>query len=159
MNTLRITLTILISALLASTAAGEVRDPGVERWISYAILGPQNDPYPTTYIATDRFKSEFMEFLTVLPPTRYELVVQFTRAQFARDECPGIAPAEDVWFSVELTEHDRGRTRKCILPHALACKYLAGLVHLKRVKWSVDELQPIRTFMGADSCLLPPQLR
>jgi hypothetical protein len=30
----------------------EGRDPGVERWISYEILGPSNHPYPIVYLST-----------------------------------------------------------------------------------------------------------
>jgi hypothetical protein len=152
MTSLRIALLIFLSTVSSQTAISHVRDPAVEHWISYEILGPRDHPYPITYLSTRRFKVNSLEFLLVLARRDYARIAQFTTAQFAQPECPGTMPAEDVWRSVEVTVHNKSGTQKCILPQKLACKYLSGVAKRDGLNFTSDEASAIRIFMGAEQC-------
>src|ERR1700733_3211282 len=129
------------------------RDPGVERWIWYEILGPQNHPVPIVYFSTQHFKKKFYnEVIVVLPAARYEIVSANTQARIARSDCPGGEPRRDVWYTVEIAQHDEHHTQRCVLPQAMACDYLSGIVKLSGVNWTAKELKPITKFMLEVRC-------
>jgi hypothetical protein len=134
------------------TPAVSARDPGVPHSISYEILGPRNHPFPIVYLSTRHFGTKLGEFLVVLPKTRFDILSAYTRARIARPDCPGAEPVGDVWYTVKITEHDKKRTRGCVLLQALACDYLSGVVKLSDVNWTAEELRPITNFMGEVGC-------
>jgi hypothetical protein len=155
----RLAIALTASIISTSITAAEdlsiplfARDPGVKRWIWYEILGPRNHPLPIVYLSTQPFKTRRGEFLIVLPPTRYDIISAYTRARIARPDCPGKEPAGDVWYTVEIAEHDEKHTRRCVLPQALACDYLSGVVKLSGINWTPTELQPITEFMMEIRC-------
>ncbi len=154
---LAIALTALIFCTSITSAediylAGEARDPGVTRWISYEILGPRNHPLPIVYFSTQRFKTMSDEHLVVLPSARYEVISAYTRARIARTDCPGEEPRANVWYAVKIAEHDEKHTQRCVLPQASACDYLSGVVKLSGIKWTAKELQPITDFILEVRC-------
>jgi hypothetical protein len=135
--------------------AGSARDPGVEHWISYQIKGPSNHPYPIVYLSTRHFETMPAEFLIVLPPARYDIVSAYTEARIARPDCPGEEPAGNVWYSVEIAEHESRHTKRCIIPQADACDYLSGVLRLPGIEWTADEQRPIDDFMLEVKCKNP----
>lgn len=154
-------LAVALTALLfcVSTSSAEnvsfslfARDPGVGRWIWYQILGPQNHPLPIIYLSTQHFKTRANEFLIVLPPARYAIIAAHTQARVARPDCPGEEPRGDVLNTVEIAEHDEKHTQRCVLPQALACEYLSGVVKLSGIHWAAKELKPITDFMLEVRC-------
>ena len=154
-------LAVALTALIfctSITSAEEIslslfaRDPGVERWIWYQILGPQNHPLPIIYLSTQHFKTRTNEFLIVLPPARYDIISAYTQARIARPGCPGEEPRGNVSYTVEIAEHHENHTRRCVLPQALACDYLSSVVKLSGINWTAKELKPITDFMLEVRC-------
>jgi hypothetical protein len=132
--------------------AGEARDPGVTRWISYEILGPRNHPLPIVYLSTQRFKTMSDEHLVVLPPARYDVISAYTQAHIAGPDCPGEEPRGNVWYTVKIAEHHEKHTQSCVLLQALACDYLSGVLKLSGVNLTATERQPITNFMAEVKC-------
>jgi hypothetical protein len=130
----------------------EGRDPGVERWISYEILGPSNHPYPISYLSTRSFATKRNEFLTVLPDVKFATISDNTRARIHGDGCPGADPQGDVWYTVKISQKDGAAVQSCILPQKQACAYLTGLVRLLRYSWTVEELHPLTIFVAEIQC-------
>lgn len=145
---------ICISMLSAKqiSIAFQARDPGVRRWISYQVLGPRNSPFTIVYFSTRPFKTLVGEYLVVLPAARYDIVSSYTLGRVARPDCPGEFRGGDVWYTVQVADHDRGRTRQCILPQRSACDYLSGVVKLRGINWTTMELRPVVDFMGQIKC-------
>jgi hypothetical protein len=137
-----------VGTVIAGTfsVAASARDPGVAHLISYEILGPRNHPFPIVYLSTRYFHTTLGEFVVVLPKTRFDVVSAYTQARFARPDCPGEPPIGDIWYTVKITEHNKKRTRACVLPQASACEYLLGVAKLEGMDWTRKELQPIRDF-------------
>lgn len=129
----------------------QARNPGVKRWISYEIIGPRNHPFPIVYLSTQEFEILRGESLIVLPQQRYDIISADTQARIARPDCPGNEAVGPVWYSVKITAHEK-HTRHCVLPRALACHYLSGVVKLSGINWTVAELRPITDFMEEDAC-------
>jgi len=140
------------------TAAGnlpltdQARDPGVKRWIWYQILGPRDHPFPIVYLSTERFGLTPVESLILLPEAKYRLVAAYTRARIASPECPGKTPPPDVWYVIEIAQHDDDQTLHCILPKAEACNYLSGVMSLRGMNWSVATSQPISELLWEARC-------
>jgi hypothetical protein len=132
--------------------AVEARDPGVGRWIWYQVLGPRNSPFTIVYFSTRRFTTTMGEHLIVLPLHRYDLISAYTQSRLARSDCPGEFPAGNIWYTVQIAEHNKGQTRQCILPKKMACDYLSGVVKLRGINWSAKEIQPIVGFMAQIKC-------
>jgi hypothetical protein len=131
----------------------EGRDPGVERWISYAIVGPSNSPNPFVYLSTQSFITRRNEFLTVLPKGHFDVVSKYTQAWIDRGDCPGEYPrSNDIWYSVKISRRDRGPIRYCILPRKQTCAYLGATVKLVHSSWTADELRPLTFFEEAIHC-------
>jgi hypothetical protein len=131
----------------------EGRDPGVERWISYAIVGPSNSPNPFVYLSTQSFITRRNEFLTVLPKGQFDVVSKYTQAWIDRGDCPGEYPrSNDVWYTVKISRRDRGPIRYCILPREQACAYLGATVKLVHSSWTADELRALTFFAEAIHC-------
>jgi hypothetical protein len=104
------------------------RDPGVERWTWFQILGPRNHPFPIIYLSTRAFMTKPNESLVVLPPERYDIFSAYTHARITRSDCPGTEPRGEIWYTVEVVEHDKNAVRHCMLPQVSACSYLASVV-------------------------------
>lgn len=131
----------------------EGRDPGVERWISYEILGPSNHPYPIIYLATHPFKTRTPELLTLLSETKFDAVSELTQGWIHRDGCPGSFPnSNDVWYSVKLSRHDAAPIQYCILPQIVACDYLNAVAAQVHASWTRAELRSVEIFMEAVHC-------
>jgi len=131
----------------------EGRDPGVERWISYEIVGPSNSPYPFVYLSTQSFITRRNEFLTVLPRVKFDVVSKYTQAWIDRGDCPGEYPrSNDIWYTVKISRRDRGPIRYCILPREQACAYLGATVKLVHSSWTADELRALTFFAAAIHC-------
>ena len=154
-------LTIALTALIfctSITSAEDIslslfaRDPGVEHWIWYEILGPRNHPLPIVYLSTQHFKTRTNEFLIVLPPARYDIISAYTQARIARPDCSGEEPRENVWYTVRIAGHHEKDTQRCVLPQAPACDYLSSVVKLSGINWTARELQPITDFMLEVRC-------
>jgi hypothetical protein len=128
------------------------RDPGTQRWISYEILGPRNHPFPIIYLSTQSFKPTWDEFPVVVQPARYDMLAAYTRARIARPDCPGKWPVGNVWYAVQVIERDEEYVGNCVLPQALACNYLSGVVNLPGINWTASELRPITLFMSNVRC-------
>jgi hypothetical protein len=154
---------LLLSTLLAiccsftnaqePSFSSESRDPGVARWISYEILGPNNHPYPIVYLSTQSFKTRLNEFLTVLPEARFDAISENTRARINGDNCPGKYPhTNDDWYTVKISRQDRTPIQYCILPQKQACAYLTAVVKLVQGSWTADELRPLTIFVGEIRC-------
>jgi hypothetical protein len=159
MTSLRFAIALMVSSICIGIAtaediylAGEARDPGVTRWISYEILGPRNHPLPIVYLSTQRFKTMSDEHLVVLPPARYDVISAYTRARTARTDCPGEEPRGNVWYTVKIAEHNEKYTQHCVLPQALACDYLSGVLRLPGVNLTATERRPITNFMAEVKC-------
>lgn len=135
--------------------AGVGRDPGVERWIWYEIVGPRNHPLPIVYISTQPFKTMSDELLVVLPPARFDVISTYTRARIARPDCPGKVPTRKTratWYTVVMTQHEKGLTRSCVLPRAKACNDFSGALKLPGIHWTTAERGPITLFMAEVTC-------
>jgi hypothetical protein len=128
------------------------RDPGVARWTWFQILGPRNHPFPIVYLSTQPFMTKQNEFLIVLPAKRYDIFFEDTQVRISRADCPGAEPRGNVWYTVEVVQHDKNGTQRCILPQASACYYLSSVVRLSGVNWSATELRPITGFMSEIEC-------
>jgi hypothetical protein len=159
MTSLRLAITLMASILCIGLAAaedvylaGEARDPGVTRWISYEILGPRNHPLPIVYLSTQPFKTMSDERLVVLPPARYDVVSAYTRARIARADCPGEEPRGNTWYTVKIAEHHGKQTQRCVLPQTLACGYLSGVLNLSGISLTATERRPIANFMAEVKC-------
>jgi hypothetical protein len=161
MTSLQLRLAIVLTASLVCTSittAEDIslslfaRDPGVEHWIWYEILGPRNHPLPIVYLSTQHFKTRRNEFLVVLPAARYGIISEYTKARIARTDCPGEEPRGNVWYTVEIAEHDEKHTQRCVLPRALACNYLSGVLALSGVDWTAVERRPITDLMLEVRC-------
>jgi hypothetical protein len=153
----------LLAALLAlycvatqaqgNSFAHEGRDPGVERWISYAIVGPSDSPYPFVYLTTHPFTSMRNEFVTVLADSRFDSVSEYTRARIARDDCPGTYPQSNlIWYSVKITLRDGGQTQYCILPRKATCEFLNAVTQHVEESWTADERRDLAMFGSAIYC-------
>jgi hypothetical protein len=121
MTSLRLAIALMASIICIGIAtaediylAGEARDPGVARWISYEILGPRNHPLPIVYVSTQRFKTMSDEHLVVLPPARYDVISAYTEARIARPDCPGEEPRANVWYTVNMQSRARCGTPKAV---------------------------------------------
>jgi hypothetical protein len=161
MNKLRLATVLMTSIVCVSmtsakqiSIAFQARDPGVKRWIWCQVLGPRNSPFTIVYFSTQHFETRIGEYLVVLPPPRYDIISTYTRARMSRPGCPGKVPASDVWYTVQIAEHDEGHTRQCILPQPPACSYLSGVVNLHGINWTAKELQPVIGFMTQIKCKL-----
>jgi len=159
MTLLRLLIALTVSIVYTSSTtakdfylAGQARDPGVQRWIWYEIVGPRNNPLPIVYLSTQSFKTMSDELLIVLPPARYGIVSAYTRARITRTDCPGEVPRGNIWHTVAIAEHEDNKTQHCVLPQALACEYLSGVVKLIGINWTAKELQPITDFMSEVRC-------
>lgn len=128
------------------------RDPGVNHWISYQILGPRNHPFPMVYISTRHFKTTPPEFIIVMPQKKYGIISAYTQARMARADCPGKEPVGNVWHSVEIAEHDKKAGRQCVLPQAMACEYFSAVVSLVGIAWTAEKLRPINDFNQEIDC-------
>jgi len=128
------------------------RDPGVNRWIWYQVLGPRNSPFSIVYISTEHFVTRPPEFLVVLPPPRYDVISSYTNARIARRDCPGKEPTTEVWYTVDIAQHEQEHTQRCILPQASACEYLSAVIKLSGINWAAQELRPINDFMAQIKC-------
>jgi hypothetical protein len=154
---------LLLSTLLATCCSftnaqepsysSEGRDPGVARWISYEILGPNNHTYPIVYLSTRSFKTRLNEFLTVLPEAKYNDISNFNHARIQRNDCPGEDPRSNyVWYTVKISQRDSKSDQYCILPQKLACDYLHAVVKHVRGSWALEELRPITIFIDEIRC-------
>jgi hypothetical protein len=159
MTPLRIAIALAASLVCTSVTtaedvylAGEARDPGVKRWISYEILGPRNHPLPIVYLSTQPFKTMSDELLVVLPPARYDVISAYTQGRIARTDCPGEEPRGNVWYTIKIAEHNEKHTQSCVLPQALACDYLSGVLKLSGVNWTATERRPVTHFMAEVKC-------
>lgn len=129
------------------------RDPGVERWISYEILGPSNHPYPIAYLSTRPFETTRNEFLAVLSTAKFDVISENTLARISRDDCPGEAPHSNyIWYTVKISRRDGTPVHYCILPQKQACDYLTGVIRLVRDSWTPEELRPLTIFVGEIHC-------
>lgn len=159
MSSLRIAIALMTSIICMSTAsavdielAGGARNPGVERWIRYQIVGPRNHPLPIVYLSTRTFKTMADERLIVLPPKRYDIISAHARARVALADCPGEMPRGDVWYSVEIAVHGEKHAARCVLPQASACNYLTDLLKLPGIDLTATERRPIANFMEEAGC-------
>ena len=67
------------------------------------------------------------ESLIVLPPERNDIFAAYTHERFNRPDCPGAEPHGDVWYTVEVVEHDKKKgAQRCVLPQRAACDYTPG---------------------------------
>jgi hypothetical protein len=131
----------------------EGRDPGLERWISYAIVGPSNSPYPFVYLTTRPFTTRRNEFDTILSDGKFDTVSEYTQARIARGDCPGEYPQSNlVWYSVKITLQDRAPVQYCILPRKAACEYLNAVTQLVEESWTADERRDLAKFGKAIYC-------
>lgn len=159
--------TALIASIwcISTTSATELpiafqaRDPGVKRWMWYQVLGPRNSPFTIVYFSTQHFKTILGEYLVVLPPARYDIISSYTQARIARPDCPGSFAGGDVWYTVQIADHDKARTRECILPQRAACDYLSGVVKLRGIDWTAKELRPLVDFMDQIKCKISAEER
>jgi hypothetical protein len=159
MSPSRLAITLTASILWASTTTAEdidispfARDPSVERWIWYEVLGPQNHPYSIVYLSTQTFKTRLGEHLVVLPSHGYDIISAYTQARIDQPDCPGTEPAGDVWYTVKISEHEKNRTQRCVLPQALACDYLSAVLRLSGINWTESERRPIADFAAQIKC-------
>jgi len=130
----------------------DARNPGVENWISYDIVGPRNHPLPILYFSARRFKTAANEHLIVLRPARQEVVTAYTDARITRADCPGEEPRVDGPYAIRIKEHHGRRTQRCVLPRPGACEYLSGLVRLPAIQWSEQELGVVDAFVDEFEC-------
>ena len=158
MNSSRLVIALALSIICTSISVAQpdmalsARDPGVKRWIWYQVLGPRNSPFTIVYFSTEPFKTKLDESLVVLPRDRYDVISAYTHSRMARPDCPGKEPAGNVWYTVEMAEHDKNGTQRCVLPKVLACDYLSGVVRLSGITWTTSELRPINEFMAEIWC-------
>jgi len=89
-----------------------------------------------------------------LPAERYDIFFEYTQARIGRTrtDCQGAEPRGNVWYTVEVVQHDKKTAQRCILPQAAACDYLSSVVKLSGMSWSATELRPITGFMSEIEC-------
>lgn len=105
------------------------------------------------YLTAEPFKTWTDEnVLIVLPLAKYDIVSAFTQARLVRSDCPGDRALVDDWYTVQIAQHDKGRTQQCILPQRLACDYLSGVANLRGMNWTPKELRLITRFMSQVRC-------
>ena len=130
----------------------EGRDPGVQRWISYEILGPSNHPDPIAYLSTRSFETTRNEFLAVLSTAKFDAISENTLERINGDDCPGKNPQGNIWYTVKISRRDGTPLQNCILPQKQACEYLTGVIRLVRDSWTPEELRPLTIFVGELWC-------
>jgi hypothetical protein len=135
--------------------ADQARDPGVNNWIWYQVLGPRNSPYSILYVSPQNFETYIGEHLIVLPLPTYNILSSYTKSRIARSDCPGDKALAMEWYTVQIAEHDRGHTRQCVLPKHSACKYLSGVGRLRGVNWTAAQLRQVKSFINQIRCGTP----
>jgi len=150
-----------LAMLLTAAAGAQIKWPpffgttpsnSVAHWINYAVLGPRNMPFPSVWMSPQRFKtSGYPEFLIVLPPLKYAVVAIFTQYRIARYNCAGGEPQRPPWYTLQVSEHDDGRTQTCVMLQTSACHYLSDVLHLP-IDWSLKERQPIVDLAHSIKC-------
>lgn len=130
----------------------QARDPGIESWIGYHVLGPINSPHTPLYLTTQPYKPWLGEPQVVLSPAKYDTVSSYTQARIAHSDCPGDKALINDWYTVQIAEHGKGHTQQCMLPQRLACDYLSGVANLRGINWTPKELRLITGFMSQAQC-------
>jgi hypothetical protein len=158
----RLATVLTLSMICSSIASGEnvnfqaaARDPGVEHWISYQILGPRNHPYPILYLSTRRFRTTLPEFIIVLPSRRYDILSAYTQERIVLPDCLGEPPIDDVGYTFEIAGRIKKRIQRCVLRQAQACAYLSSVINLAGINWTAAEVRPITDFVLTMRCKTP----
>jgi hypothetical protein len=125
-------------------------------WIRYQILASQNHPFSVIYISYQRFKvPAFAEFFVTLPRSKFKIVAKMTRARVRQPDC--LSELHGTMQGVQILQHEKEGTRKCILPPELACEHMSRVLKTG-VGWAAEDLTTIQSFMGEAGCDLPTAL-
>jgi len=159
MNSSRLAAVLTLSMICGGITSAEnldfqatARDPGVEHWISFQILGPRNHPFPILYLSTRRFRTTLPEFIIVLSSRRYYILSAYTQERIVRPDCSGEPPIDDVGYTFEIAGRIKKGIQRCVLRQELACAYLAGVINLSGINWTAAEFRPITDFMRTMRC-------